>query len=363
MSPARPRRPPEPGPAVLRTRVVFRVSDAEHAVAGIRLYQEVRIPGQRLDFTPTAMGWELRVPRPAVDRMEYLLQLRAPDGGCHSIPDPANPLRAPGPFGDKSVVEFPEYSPPGWLTVPAPAGSVRELALPGRALGADVHALLYAGPTLTAGEPAPLLVVHDGPEYARFAGLTRFLDVMVGTGRLPPLRAALLAPVQRNEDYAASLTYARVLCLALVPALRAAAPVPAALGSRAVVAIGASLGAVAALHAHRRYPGTFGGLLLQSGSFFSPQLDPQEAGFSGFDRITRFVRDVLRSGPGGSSVPTVLTCGTLEENLPNNTHMSRSLGAQGYGAGLHLRRDVHTWTCWRDVLDPVLVDLLGEVWR
>lgn len=361
MTPARPRTP-APGPAVLRTRVVFRVADPGHVMAGVRLYQEVRVPARCLDFTATAPGWELRIPRPAVDRMEYLLQLRAADGQVHVTPDPANPLRVPGPFGEKSLVEFPEYEPPDWLVAPAPAGSTRELALPGRALGADVHALLYASPTLGSAEPAPLLVVHDGPEFARLAGLTRFLDVMVATGRLPPLRAALLQPVQRNEDYSASLTYARVLCLALVPALRAAAPVPAGLGSRAVVGMGASLGAVATLHAHRRYPGTFGGLLLQSGSFFSPQLDPQEAGFSGFDRVTRFVRDVLRSGPGGHAVPTRMSCGTLEENLGNNTHMSRSLAAQGYGAGLHLRRDVHTWACWRDVLDPVLVHLLGEVW-
>ena len=49
--------------------------------------------------------------------MEYLLEV---DGVLQ--PDPANPLRAPGPFGDKSVIEWPEYQPPAWLESIADAG-------------------------------------------------------------------------------------------------------------------------------------------------------------------------------------------------------------------------------------------------
>jgi len=45
--------------------------------------------------------------------MEYRLQLRH-RGGARSwteeVCDPGNPLRAPGAFGDKSVVEFPDCS-------------------------------------------------------------------------------------------------------------------------------------------------------------------------------------------------------------------------------------------------------------
>ena len=58
--------------------------------------------------------------------------------------------------------------------------------------------------------------------------------------------------------------------------------------------MGASLGALAMLHAHRMHPDSFGGLFLQSGSFFRQRFDRNEAGFGRFRRITRFVGTVLR---------------------------------------------------------------------
>ena len=59
--------------------------------------------------------------------------------------------------------------------------------------------------------------------------------------------------------------------------------------------MGASLGALAMLHAQRRHPGTFGALFLQSGSFFTPRYDAHESGFPRYQRIVRFVRETLRA--------------------------------------------------------------------
>ena len=59
--------------------------------------------------------------------------------------------------------------------------------------------------------------------------------------------------------------------------------------------MGASLGALGALHAHWLHPGAFSGLFLQSGSFFRRRSDGHEAGFPRFTRLTRFVVRV----PGG----------------------------------------------------------------
>ena len=74
--------------------------------------------GPPFDVDATAPGGSAFA-RPDADRLEYLLGI---DGAF--VPDPANPLRAPGPFGDKSVVEWPEYAPPGWLDSIADAGPV-----------------------------------------------------------------------------------------------------------------------------------------------------------------------------------------------------------------------------------------------
>src|SRR5205085_3062130 len=122
------------------------------------------------------------------------------------------------PFGDKSVLEWPEYEAPHWIDSVADEGPVEQLEVRSRRLVARVPVLLYATPE-PPGVDAPLLVVHDGPEYARYASLTRFLDAMSWEERIPPLRAALIQPVDRNETYSASALYAGPLGRDLLPAI------------------------------------------------------------------------------------------------------------------------------------------------
>ena len=52
--------------------------------------------------------------------------------------------------------------------------------------------------------PGPVLVVLDGPEYARRASLLRRLRRLVEARELPPHRVALVVPDDRMETYAAS---------------------------------------------------------------------------------------------------------------------------------------------------------------
>jgi enterochelin esterase family protein len=278
--------------------------------------------------------------------MEYLLGV---DG--RFAPDPANRLRAPGPFGDKSVVEWPEYEPPRWLDTIADAGPVERFEIRSRRLVARVQVLLYSTPE-PPGKDAPLIVAHDGPEYAEYAALTRFLDAMSWEERIPPLRAALIQPVDRDETYSASALYAGALVRELIPAIARKAPHSVRIG------MGASLGALAMLHAHRRHPRSFDGLLLQSGSFFRQRWDKHESGFGRYRRITRFVGTVLRAAEAERVIPVAVTVGTAEENRANNEAVAQALIAQGYPAWLAPIRDAHTWTCWRDAFDPHLPALI-----
>ena len=278
--------------------------------------------------------------------MEYLLEV---DGEL--LPDPASPLRAPGPFGDKSVVEWPEYRPPDWLGSIADEGPTEWIEIRCRRLVARVQACLYATPDPPPAD-APLLVVHDGPEYARFSRLTRFLDAMSWEERIPPLRAALLQPVDRDESYSASAQYAAALVRELIPELP---PHGARIG------MGASLGALAMLHAHRRHPRAFDGLFLQSGSFFRQRWDKVESSFPRYRRITRFVGTILRDDDTVRRIPVGLTCGTAEENLSNNRAVAAALAGHGYPTQLVEVRDAHNWTCWRDGFDPALTDLLSAL--
>ena len=177
-----------------------------------------------------------------------------------------------------------------------------------------------------------VLLAHDGPEYERVAGLAE---------RFPNEHVVLLSPGSRNEWYSANPAYAKALVRDVVPKLPAGP----------VVGLGASLGALALLHAEVTHPGTFAGLFLQSGSFFTAELDPQEAGFPWYRRILAFVRRVR---PVASRV--VLTCGKDEENLLNNRAMAVRLGVP-----LLEVPGGHSMTTWRDALDPHLHRLLQEV--
>jgi enterochelin esterase-like enzyme len=318
----------------------FHYPDPRRRLAAVRLAHELR------DLLPhelrrNGVSWELTAPAPDVARFEYQLELIDRKRKSEWIVDPANPKRATGPWGDKSVWEEPGYTPPTWLESPA-LGKVEKTTIASRILRTELPAIHWSHPDAT--ERSPLLVAHDGPEYAEHSALLALL------GQLPPLRAVLLGPVDRNELYSASPRYARALAEEILPGL---GPAPLRVG------LGASLGALALFHAHRRHPETFDGLFLQSGSFFR-RADVHERWFPRYERIARFVGGVHRNRPE-RTIPIALVCGTVEENLPANRALEDSLRRRGYDARLHEFRDGHNWVAWRDSFQPHLLRLLQRI--
>jgi len=342
------------GPWVDADTIGFLLPDPERGLTAVRLEQELGLPGEALDFgyDEASGGWILTLPRPPVQRMEYRLRLMHPDGGVETINDPAGHGYAPGAFGDKSVLEMPEYRAPAWLRPNAPRWEV----------GAELAVQTAGGPievtVLSPDTPSRLLLIaHDGPEYDRLAGLGAFAAAMVADDRVPPFHLALAGPGPRNERYSANAGYSAALATRVIPALHAALRT-----AGPTVVMGASLGGLAALHVQRRHPRGVGGLFLQSGSFFVPQYDECESTFPFYRRITRYTAMVHAAARAPSPVPVVLTCGAGEENVHNNRLMAATLHRQGYPAALHEVPDLHNFTAWRDAFDPHLVDLLNTVW-
>jgi enterochelin esterase-like enzyme len=255
------------------------------------------------------------------------------------------------------VISVCGYAPPDWLAAPAKPGVTRAFDIPVRALDAAVSVRTFSLAGVPDEEPLPLLLVHDGPEYDALAGLTQYLSAGIAGGWLPRLRAALLGPGPRDRWYSANTRYARALAVTVIPELSRRMAVTARIG------MGASLGALAMLHAHGRHPGALDALFLQSGSFFTPRLDPQERRFPYYERVTRFVAGVHEGGvhaggPPALRIPVELTCGVAEENVANNRLMAATLRARGYPAALHEVPDGHNFTAWRGALDPYLTALL-----
>jgi hypothetical protein len=230
---------PQLGP-VLRARlasgVLLRLPDPDGLYSAVRLTSD--LPAQ--DFARHNGEWRLEFDRADVERLEYQLEVEHDDGATEYVLDPGNPNTAPGAFGDKSVLLLPAYAPPAWLDAPHVEGEKTKLAV--RRMDAQVWSPAGADPE----EPLPLLVAHDGPEYDKLSQLTRFSAVKIAAGELPPHRVALLAPRERDEWYSASPRYTRMLMQEVLPKLPPTHGAPAA--------IGASLGALGLLYAHRRHP-------------------------------------------------------------------------------------------------------------
>lgn len=392
--------------------VTFRVDPDAHCTP-LRVWFHLRDYGADPTFHLENDQWVARIPRPPVDRLEYLLVLGWPDGGESMVIDPANPHRVRAVFGDKSVLELPGYARPWWLSV---ADELVPLALPATLLdetpdptdqasgeglsSVPVHAAhrrrddrirrspvarTHPAGALVAGagtaevvdpeadiaivgqlhvpadsapdEALPLLVVHDGPEYADLAQLLGYMTTLAQMEPHLRCRVLLLEPVDRDRTYSASPAYARALVTRMLPKVTDAVATEGQ-----PVGVGASLGGLAMLHAASRYPGSFSGLFSQSGSFFQPRTDAMERGYRHYARIVRFVDELGADPERLAGLHLTMTCGTGEENLANNQALARRLARRGVPTTLIENPDGHNYTAWRDCLDPGLRLLLRTAW-
>jgi enterochelin esterase family protein len=331
--------------------VIIRYADPEHTAEHISVWAHLHLGDTTMRQVDG--GWEFRLTGLPVDRLEYLLDV---DGDLR--PDPSNPRHTSGPFGDHSWIPLPAYREPAWLDVEPCDGERATLTLSRTGAG-RIDCEIWSPAHIPAVDPLPLLISHDGPEMDAYGRLTAYAGAMIASGTLPPMRVALVGPgPRRNQRYAANPRYARALATRLLPALVDAVPT-----SHRPVVMGQSLGGLAALHAVWTSPHMFSGAFLQSGSFFTAELDPQESGFEFWREVTGFVASIHAAEQSAPDAPPItLTCGTAEENLANNVAIRDHLAAVGIETGWGEVRDGHTWTCWRDTLDPHLTELMLRLW-
>lgn len=340
---------PNPPPQVRSDHVRWQIPVAL-APDGVRLEVDWVLTADP-EFELVDQHWTYRLDRPAADRFDYRLVLQG-SGTDGPVLDPTNPRRLEHAFGDRSEIQFPEYVPPAWLGV-TPGGRTEQLSLSRGDLDRPVPTRLWSPAGLAPQEPAPLLVAHDGTDLAENGSLLAWAAHRAADR---PLRVALLdAPDGcRDRWYAANPGYARHLATVLLPALRNRVTVSA------VVGLGASLGGLAMLGLQRAHPAALDALALQSGTFLTPDLDPQETGYGPFAQVCRAVKDYASQAPM-RTVPTLMTCGAIEENLANNRQMAEALARQGYPVRWVVNPDGHTVIGWRDVWAPHLDALVAEV--
>lgn len=311
-----------------------------------------RVPGTDL--------WYAVLDLPEGSRVEYKIEVTR-GGQVEWIRDPLNPRLAHDPFGANSVCHGRGYETPEWTQEDPSArkGVLEDRIFRSHALGGPRKVTLYFPARYRPSRRYPLVVIHDGTDYLRYAALKTVLDNLIHRLEIPGLVAALTDPGERMTDYAASDAHARFVTEELVPHLEATLPLGATPRDRCLM--GASLGAVAALHAAERYGGYFGRLLLQSGSFAFTDIGEHDRG-PAFDDIVSFM-NAYREAPTRVSRRVYLSCGVHESLIYENRSLAPVLQSTGMDVRFEEARDGHNWENWRDRLRVGLSWLFpGPLW-
>ncbi len=304
--------------------------------------------------------WAVSIELPPGSRIEYKFE-RVADGARELIVDPLNDVLARDPFGANSVCQGAGYERPAWsLHDPdARSGSVHSAVIASQAFGDERAFQIYLPARFRRNRRYPLLIVHDGADYLEFASLKTVLDNLTHYLEIPELIVALTQSPDRLVEYGADDRHARFIAEELTPFMASKFPLVDEPQARGLM--GASFGAVAALHTAWRYPQQFGGLLLQSGSFAFSDLGRHQRS-PVFDPVVRFM-NAFRQEPGLLARKIYMSCGIYESLIYENRSLVPLLQQQGLELYFEEARDAHNWENWRDRLQNGLVwSFPGPLW-
>jgi enterochelin esterase family protein len=304
--------------------------------------------------------WTCTLEIPRGSRVEYKIEVVARGEG-RLVLDPLNPHEARDPFGTNSVYQAPGYETPDWA-LPDPEarpGELTEHVVESAAFGGRRTVRLYLPARFRRTRHYPLLIAHDGDDYLRFSGLKTVLDNLIARLEVAPLVVAFTMSPDRLREYAADRRHARFVAEELVPHLEGSFPVGGGPADRGL--LGASFGAVASLSTAWRYPGRFGRLLLQSGSFAFSDIGRHHR-TAVFDPVAEFV-NAFREDPGRPAEKVYVSCGTYESLIYENRSLVPRLQATGMEVKFTEARDGHNWENWRDRMREGLSWLFpGPLW-
>ena len=301
--------------------------------------------------------WELRWPRPPADRLEYLLEIERPRRRASSAcRDPENPLRARRASSARSRVSSSRATSRrrGSRDADSPPGELRELELRARLLRTvGRRASLWSRGRHRPGAAAAAAARPRRPRVRRVLAAR----CACSTTSSPSASCRRCAPrccrrrATATRRYSASTRYARALAEEWLPRCarrRRTRPKP--------VAMGASLGALALLHAHWHAPGRARRALPPVGQLLPPPA-----------RRARVAASAASRGSPASSRPSSAAAAEPGRD-PGDAHLRHAprrtstttassrprSQRRGWEARLVEHRDAHNWISWRDALHPHL---------
>jgi enterochelin esterase-like enzyme len=296
--------------------------------------------------------WYLVLELPEGSRVEY--QIEVTRGDHHErINDLLNPKLSHSPVGSSSVCFATGYTTPDWV-LPDPEarpGELTSLVLHSRALRRDCDVELYLPARFRRIATYPLLVVHDGGDFLRYAAAKVVLDNLIHRLDVAEMVVVFIHAEDRLNEYANSTAHARYVTDELVPLLERDFPLVGQRSGRCL--LGSSFGAVAALSAANRSPDTYGSLALMSGSFVFTDIGTDHGGGPAFDPVVKFVNG-YRARPRRVADRVFVSCGVYEPLIIRNRSMVPTFESAGMEVRYVEARDGHSWENWRDRLRDAL---------
>ena len=312
----------------------------KHWVFGLPSSQQLA----RVDGTNV---WYLTMQLPPGSRVEYKLEI-VRGGHGEWTQDPLNSAIARDPFGGNSVAHGTGYAVPDWIYPDASAakGHLDEIWIDSKTFGRRGFGL-YIPSRFQRTRQYPLLLVHDGHDYLRYASMGTVLDNLIDRLELADTIVVFTSSPNRLKEYADDPNHAKFLTEELVPYVERLFPLDAHPQGRCIM--GASFGAVAALSTAYRYPGFYGRLLLQSGSFAFTDIGDRNHRGPLFDPVVAFMNK-FRAEPTVFSERVFVSVGTYESLIYENRSLQPLLQSTGMDVRYVEARDGHNWENWRDRL-------------
>jgi enterochelin esterase family protein len=240
---------------------------------------------------------------------------------------------------------------------------VARLTISSDRLGRDRRIDVYRPAGFDPAAPdTVLLILFDGPAYQRdLAPVPLILDRLIAAGRLPPVVALLIDPIdndQRGRDLTCNPDFTDALADELVPQI--AARLGLAPDRARTVIAGSSYGGLASAFAVRRRPEVFGNAVVLSGSFWWAPEGEEGQGMP-------YMSSLWAEGP----LPDVrlwMSAGTYEAGrepgavsiLETTRHLRDVLRIRGADVTYRQYSGGHDYLVWRGALAEGLLHLFGR---
>jgi len=272
-------------------------------------------------------------------RLDYKFVLN----GSNWILDPMNPRTSTGGYGPNSELAMPEYVQPTEIEYypNIPHGTIQTFSFSSDILGNSRTIKVYTPPDYDSYPENyyPVLLFHDGLEYITLGSANNIIDYLLSEGRINPIIAVFVPPVNRDDEYAFNLTqqYESFIVDELMPHIDVTYRTLLDPEFRAMVGL------------------SFGGLLTTQICYNRPESFGLAAPYSPSYWVKN--KEVFNSVLGGlkKDIKWYIDWGTYEPDITINARLFKDgLEGREYEKEWNEWHEAHSWGSWRAHLDNAL---------